>query len=312
MKINNFNNFINENIDDVTKLKGWVNIKVDEQVYIRMSKHVKSIDSLLKDRDDKYNLYEKVKILSDVNKYIDKQNVDIQTKLSLITILQYLNELRSNFNPSSSGFLLEGFLAALIHGEITNDYGSTDMTGRLNKADISKRYSDLDAPQFKTERVKYQIKLYKKGNNIKLDLRPERICDYYVICLKDIDNKIDINIIPYEELDKYKVISSKDVENIININTNKLYKGRGRVGNEYMMTLDVSDSKINDSIDKCGENIRSSIENIYLNLSELEYDIDSIITGFNKNNVKIDIELAKRNADMTINNIQNSIKNFNI
>ena len=101
MKINNFNNFINENIDDITKLKGWVNIKVDEQVYIRMSKHVKSIDSLLKDRDDKYNLYEKVKILSDVNKYIDKQNVDIQTKLSLITILQYLNELITGFNKNN-------------------------------------------------------------------------------------------------------------------------------------------------------------------------------------------------------------------
>lgn len=311
MKIIKFNSF-NESIDDVTKLKGWVNIKIDEQVYVRMGRHVKAMDTLLTNRDDKYNLYEKVNILSKVDEYVSKLDVDIQTKLSLITILQYLNELRSNFNPSSSGFLLEGFLAALIHGEITSDYGSTDMTGRLTKADITKRYSDLDAPQYKTDRVKYQIKLYKKGNNIKLDIRPERICDYYVICLKDVDNKIDINIIPYDELNKYKVISSKELDNIIIINTNKLYKGRGRQGNEYMTSLDVSDSKINQSIGACGENIRKSIEDIYLNLSELEFDIDSIMTGYNKNNVKIDIETAKRTADFTINNIQNSIKNFKI
>jgi hypothetical protein len=326
MKIIKFNSF-NESIDDVTKLKGWVNIKIDNQVFLRMNRHVRSMDNLLKNSDDKYNLFKKIDILSNVDNYISEKNVDIQTKLSIITILQYLNELRGNFNASSAGFLFEGFLAALIHGELSKDFSSYDMRGKkvirdVKNLDIDDKYIEVQAPIFKTEKLKYQIKLYKKGSNIEINIKPERRCDYYVICLKDTtdDNKenykIDIYIISYDELDNYKVISrNKDenqVEYKLKINTNKLYTHEKKRDDKIMRTLDVSDSKINQSIEDCGENIRESLESIYLNLSELEFDIDSIMTGFNKNNVRIDIETAKRNADSTINNIQNSIRNFKI
>lgn len=300
-----------EDIDNISNLKGWVNVKIDEQLFIRMNKYVEAIDVLLDDINDKYNLYKKIEIISNIDNYINKENVDIRTKLSIITILQYLNELKNNFNPSSSGFLLEGFLAGLIHGNIIRGYTHVDM--------ISKSYKELEAPQFETtgqtnKKVKYQIKLYKKGGLIKLDLSPNKICDFYVICLKDIQDKIDVHILSYDQsidanIDKYKVIHrEKKDDNIITINTNKLYS----IGNKYKIRLDVSQSKIEDSIYKCGENIKNSIEEIYYNLSELEYDIDSIITGFDKNSRKIDIDSAKENADKSVNNISKSINNINI
>ena len=89
-----------------------------------------------------------------IDKYINDNKVSVQSKISIITILQYLKEIRNHFNPSSSGFLLEGFLATLIHGEIIKGN---------RPADIKTSYNQLDAVRFKSTGgpgTTYQIKLY--------------------------------------------------------------------------------------------------------------------------------------------------------
>jgi len=156
---------------------GWVNVKVDEQLFIRMSRYVSSLDEILLNTGgsskDKYNLFKKIEILSNIENYIASNNskVSIQTKISVITLLQYLKEIKDFFNPSASGFLLEGFLATLIHGKLVKGY---------KPSDITTSYSDLDAVQFQThgykgiKKLDYQIKLYRKGSNIRTLLFHER------------------------------------------------------------------------------------------------------------------------------------------
>ena len=110
MDIMKFENF--KNVPD-----GWVNIKIDDQLFIRMDRYVNTLDDLV-GNENIYDLYKKIEVLSNIDKYINDNKVSVQSKISIITILQYLKEIKNYFNPSSSGFLLEGFLATLIHGKI--------------------------------------------------------------------------------------------------------------------------------------------------------------------------------------------------
>ena len=60
-------------------------------------------------------------------------------------------------------------------------------------------------------------------------------------------------------------------------------------------------------ISSCGDNIKESIAKVYTSLSELQYDVDSLVTGYDKNKRKITADLAKNNADLTIGRITTDI-----
>jgi hypothetical protein len=304
-----------EGVDDIDKLSGWVNVKIDEQLYIRMAKYVTALDTLMPRVKDRYDLYKKIEMLSNIDKHIQNNNVDIQTKISIITLLQYLNEIKEQFNPSASGFLLEGFLATLIHGVKIGDYGASD---------ISSSYSELDAVQFETEsgrgvkKLDYQIKLYKNKGNIKINWKKK--CDYYVICLKNDDKTIDVHILSINPLDKDSYIGNylvvprgmtdadyilalDDITDHVNLNTNKLYTKK----HKFLIKLDVASDTIERLITSCGDNIKQSIAKVYTSLSELHYDVDSLVTGYDKNKRKITVDLAKSNSDRTIEKITRDI-----
>jgi len=314
-------------IDDVNQLTGWVNVKVDEKLFIRMAKYVLALDTLCKKPTDRFNLFKKVEMLSSVDTYMNNPDVDIQTKISIITLLQYLNEIKTQFNPSSSGFLLEGFLAALIHGVKVSGYKPADVSTNV-------AYSELDAVRFEADttrgikKIDYQIKLYKKGGNIKINWK--EICDYYVICLKDGD-KIEIHILtPGNPEDTEKRVD--DVSWIGRYAQNKTeggfirYNKTDKDGNQslpyvllntnklrhhsFMRVLDVGDSKIESLIEKCGRSVKRSISSVYGHLSELHYNVDSLVSGYNKNKVKITSAVAKKETDETIKNITREVSNL--
>jgi hypothetical protein len=291
---------------------GWVNVKVDEQLFIRMSRYVSSLDEILLETGstgkDKYNLFKKIEILSNIENYISNSKTSIQTKISVITLLQYLKEIKDFFNPSASGFLLEGFLATLIHGKLVKGYKPTDITTS---------YSDLDAVQFQThgykgiKKLDYQIKLYKKGSNIKVNMSEP--CDFYVICLKDGD-KIEVHILNGKDINdehfiggKYAVVdritgtTNKMDGNtpIVIINTNKLRN------NNLVRKLNVGN--IDQLIKSCGDSVQDSIRRVYDSLSELHFDIDTLVTGVDKNRERIGIDAAKSKADNTIKQITKEI-----
>lgn len=280
-----------------------------------MAKYVTALDTLMPRVKDRYDLYKKIEMLSNVDKHIQNNNVDIQTKISIITLLQYLNEIKEQFNPSTSGFLLEGFLATLIHGVKIGDYGASD---------ISSSYSELDAVQFETEsgrgvkKLDYQIKLYKNKGNIKINWKNK--CDFYVICLKNEDKTIDVHILSINPLDRDSYIGNylvvprgmtdadyilalDDITDHVNLNTNKLYTKK----HKFLIKLDVASSTIERLISSCGDDIKRSIDKVYTSLSELHYDVDSLVTGYDKNKRKITVDLAKSNADLTIDRITTDI-----
>jgi hypothetical protein len=301
-----------ENFKNVPE--GWINIKIDDQLFIRMDRYVNTLDKIV-GNTNKYDLFKKIEVLSNIDNYIKDNKVSVQSKISIITILQYLKEIRNHFNPSSSGFLLEGFLATLIHGKIIKGN---------RPADIKTSYNELDAVRFEStdsgKVVKtYQIKLYMKGSNIKVNMSEP--CDYYVICLKD-GNDIDVHILDGRNSNHEQFIGGKlsaqyiqgkpkspkhtdsyirfeGTKPYMNINTKKLEK------NLLKMTLDIGN--IDSLIIKCGEEVMKSINDTYIKLSELHYNIDSLVTGIDKDKRIIRVDDAKSNADRTISELTQSI-----
>jgi hypothetical protein len=339
-----------ESVDDsINRLSGWVNVKVDEQLFIRVAKYVNALDTLLDSQRERYDLYKKLEILSKVDTKLNS-SIDIQTKIAVITLLQYINEIKGQFNPSSAGFLLEGFLAALIHGKKVSGNKAADITGRqtpneieplpeddyVDKNYLETSYKDLEAVNFETEsadnlnKITYQIKLYKKGNNIKIKMGKDRICNYYVICLKDGNSKnspIDVHILTpgnsnltYEQnkldnsfIGQYatkirgggnaymRETKTKNKIQYIELNTNLL------ASHTYKVTLKTDDNTINNLIFKCAESVKDSIENVYSHLSELHYDVDSLVSGYSKNKTRISSAEAKLKTDDTLKKISTEI-----
>jgi hypothetical protein len=313
MDIKKFENFKSD-------LVGWVNVKIDNQIYNRMSRYVSAIDQLLPKRD-KYNLAKKIDILSNVDSYLESKKVSLRDKISIISILQYLKEIRDErqFNPSSSGFLLEGFLAALVYGNVTNDYGIADITTSYNEL-IPLVYKADDPEDSSIRNLDFQIKLYKLGGDIKVNFTT--LCDYYVICLKKQDS-ISVHILDGKRskfgnkentyyIGKFaRKIRGTDQfmrgeeggKQYIIIDTNKLERE-----NKHKRELNVGD--LDSLIAKCGENIQRSIKYVYDHLSDLHYDIDAILIGRDKNRKPIDVDTAANMANMTIDRISREVDNL--
>jgi hypothetical protein len=158
-----------------------------------------------------------------------------------------------------------------------------------------------------------------KGSNIKVNMSEP--CDYYVICLKD-GNDIDVHILDGRNSDHEQFIGGKlsaqyiqgkpkspehtdsyirfeGTKPYMNINTKKLEN------NKLKMTLDIGN--IDSLIIKCGEEVMKSINDTYIKLSELHYNIDSLVTGIDKDKRIIRVDDAKSNADRTISELTQSI-----
>ena len=87
MDIIKFENF--KNVPD-----GWVNIKIDDQLFIRMDRYVNTLDKVV-GNTNKYDLFKKIEVLSNIDNYIKSSKISVQSKISIITILQYLKEIKN-------------------------------------------------------------------------------------------------------------------------------------------------------------------------------------------------------------------------
>jgi hypothetical protein len=307
MDIKKFENFKND-------LVGWVNVKIDNQIYIRMARYIPALDRLAR---NKYNLAKKIDVLSDVNKHLENKRISLRDKISIITILQYLKEIRDErqFNPSSAGFLLEGFIATLIHGRILGDHGPIDITTSYNELDPLVFIADDQESSVRN--VNYQIKLYKMGGDIKVNFSENNKCHYYVICLKG-QSSISVHILDgrMRRRDYYignfaRKIRGTDTflrgeeggKQYIIIDTNRLERT-----NSHKRELNVGD--LDALISKCGENIQGSIKAIYDYLSDLHYDIDAVLIGRDRDKKPIDVDTAASMANATINRISTEVDNL--
>jgi hypothetical protein len=304
MDIKKFENFVPA---------GWVNVKVDRQMAIRLGKYVRVLDDLL-EPSERNDLFKKIDMLSGIVSIVEDAGVDIQKKLSLVTVLQYLKEIKEHFSASSSGFLFESFLGSLLNADIPDDNGYADMI----------RY--FDAPHFRYRgqagrRLTYQIKLYKNDSTVKVKLGKDLTerCDYYVIALKDGDN-IKVSIFDGKNEDddsfiaKYGAVVKTGPEVGMRIRTEASGMKYVNLNTSTVLFRSFANAKtinlgnLDELIANCGEIIVSSLDKIYKHISDLHYHTESIITGKKKDKTIISIDDAKKKADLTIDRLRKDIE----
>ena len=298
--------------------KGWVNVKIDRQLEFRLKNYVDVLDDYLISTNkihpgQKHDLFSKIDALADIGNELTSDQVSIQTKLSIVTLLQYLRELKNNFNASTSGFLLECFLASLIGATVKGDFSKFDLTHKI--LDVGK--------------LKYQIKFYGKGNPSEIDW-PDDIrkrCDYYILAIKEGD-KISVSIFSGKNADDpsymanfakpigrgknrgTEVIRSKEIYKKVKnkpdeVRTDKwiiMDPGESIYTNfQFKRTIDLD--KIEKIISSCSQSIQDSIKILFDRISEMEYHAESIITGRNLNSV----ELSKKKTEEITSDIKNQL-----
>jgi len=311
-----------ENFKNVPE--GWVNVKIDRQLELRLKNYVDALDEYLISTNkmrssEKHDLFLKIDALADINNELISDRVSIQTKLSIVTLLQYLRELKNNFNASTSGFLLECFLASLIGATVKGDFSKFDLTHKV----------------LNVGKLKYQIKFYGEGNPAEIDW-PENIqerCDYYVIAIKDGD-KIVVSIFNGKNTNDSSYIENfakpigrsnaeRQMRSVIRVKMENLsdeqtqkgvipsiikrwivmdpkefkIQGNRRVipDFEYERVIDLD--HIDRIISSCSKSIQDSIKILFDRISEMEYHAESIITGKNLNNVE---SSKKKTEEITI------------
>jgi len=284
---------------------GWVNVKIDNELSIRVSRYVKNLDKLLPTRH-RANLYEKIKKLGTITSIVGDSKVSMQTKIGIITLLQYLREIKTQFNASSGGFLLESFLAGLI-------YGKLEETGR-GVADLINDDRSIVYDVDKYE-LKYQIKFYSTGSSIKVNMK--ETCDYYVIALKSGQN-VSVNILDGKNMNDpsyigYFATKIHGTDNFIRedskgqhliINSSKL--------SQHPFKVQLSLDNIDENIEKIGNDVKKCITDVYDAVSELNYDVDAVITGIDKFRRNMKIDKAYQRTEKDIQKLLDNLKLFTL
>lgn len=276
-----------------TESTGWVNIKVDMEMFKRVKRYSKSIGTNTKGYE---SFLSKLRILDDVSNTNREQGAianlktnRIQSELSVIIILQHINEIKDFFNPSQAGFLFESFLSGLIPNSVAID---------------DNKEADIIA-----EGDKYQLKLVSESTqNININ---NRILDYYIIGVKLI-NSIRIFCISKEAIEQHDLVTLSVPRS--NKAPQKYFKVKNleRCSDVDKFNLDLND--IEGKISRLGETIKENISDLYKEISEFEYNLETIVTGVDKNGRKVRTtqqrEVYYRNSQNNIEDIKIYLTNF--
>jgi hypothetical protein len=203
----------------------------------------------------------------------NKKRETIQKEMSVIILLHYINEIKDFFTPGSSGFLFESFLAGFIsNSKVVEDNGVADVTA---------------------DGISYQMKLYGYLSST-IPVTVNDGIDYYIVGIKH-PQKIDIYIIDRDTVPSVQISSGFSMSRI---------KSNGNVKNFTFELLNIEQR-----IASIAKGLKKSLDFLYAQLSEFQYNIETIITGVDQNG-----DLVSENDDFdgyksrAIYNIENMSK----
>jgi len=241
---------------------GWVNVKIDMEVI----KKIKRFSKNFSNKVGIEGLTDRLEVLSKDIKYRLRSTKTIQRELSAIMMLHHLNELKTHFDPSSAGFLFESYIAGLIPGSFVREDNSS--------IDLEDKRGDT-----------YQIKLVDSvsGMTIRKDESGEYL-NYYIIGFKYAD-KVRIFILDgrndkkpeYVENFKSKTFKRGGEINISNNFSDASFKRYN--SDNYDFIFDLPLVNIQDRIDSIAKGLKETLDVLYNNLSEFQYNIESILVG---------------------------------
>jgi hypothetical protein len=257
--------------------KGWINVKIDNNLKERIKKYVKQLDIGIPEYE-KYDLRTKLVRLLTI-----KDNNNLQDVITYMIILQYFKEIKDNFDGPAGGLLMEEILSCLVYGERILGNKKEDFIGRRkfytknlksvssDKEIIGDNGEILPLKPIEKENISYQVKFYTRGNFIKIDMN--KLCDITIVCIRDDRSKESkIHICFLNERD---IINNSTATGI---STAQLVRDLDKKN----VVLDFKE--INNTLNKIGDDIKKGITDIYDNLARLHDAIDDVMIG-DKNKV---------------------------
>ena len=278
---------------------GWVNSKNDMENF----KKVRRFSKNLSNNSGISGLRERLSYLQNV----DTLNIDIRKKLSILTLLRHLKETKDYFTPSSAGFLLESYIAGLIDGGYTpekNEKGGPDVIDSNGNTYQIKFYdysSDLIGIGNLKEKI-LNTKKYKRSD-FSSDL---------IVCLKK-SNQIEIFMLKTTRTKimrenhilngfLHKPKEKKTPQTFISVSNLKKLRG-----SKYHFIIDLS--SIDNRIKEVNSDVQNDINSIWNNISELQYNIETITTGVDKNHNNVEnYEEFYINSESNLDDIRNKIE----
>lgn len=267
--------------EDTSQFSGWVNVKIDNEVVNRVKRLMIGLG--FREHGDLTN---KIKFLAEPTKVRIREGETVgqvlNRKISAIMLLQYLKEIRNLFDPSPAGFLFESFMAGLLGGE--------KIPGNL-PVDV------------KTSTEKYQIKLL--SGTIDKVPRPSLVGEQptkYVLGLK----KGDFIEIYEADYDRFKselyVEYDENGEEVIDkfLKIRKFKDIATRIG-----ILDLSN--IDDTLGELEMELKDSTSSLWDVVSDLQFNIEAMLTGINKVGGKTTTLKAANAAQANTKDLDNKI-----
>jgi hypothetical protein len=271
---------------------GWVNFKVDMEILKRVKRYSSGLGMGKKGHD---SFIGKLEDLNSIN-YIKNQKrtiQNIQREMSIIMLLHYIEEIKDFFTPSAAGFLFESFIGGLLpNAKVVSDNTAADIVSEGKEYQI-KTLDAHNLPSFE-----FVMKSTPEGNSF---------LDHYVICFK-YPGRIEIYIIDGDE-------NSKNYcGNFITSGNKSSYT---KVKSSYLSPYVVDLLDIDNNIDKISNGLKSVLNVLYSQLSDFQYNVETIVSGVNKEGKLIDNEefdrysdLAKSNASSMRNELENLISHY--
>jgi len=256
---------------------GWVNVKIDMEVLKRVKRYASPLGSELTGINSFIEKMTELERLSGGLRGGGRKRETIQKELSALILLHYINEIKDFFTPGSSGFLFESFIAGLIpNAKVKEDNSSADVVADGKKYQI-KFYSSI------TSRIPYKKNKVPKPNQQvenSTTSKPKPIkCDYYIISLK-YSTKIEMYVLTNDSRrnDYYgNFISATEKSESFKV-PEIIKAGETRNITKFSLNL----INIESRIDTISKGLKSSLDSLFKELSQFQYNVETIISGVNE------------------------------
>jgi hypothetical protein len=228
---------------------GWVNVKIDMEVLKRVKRYSSSLGHNRPGFDSFISKLADLQRMSAGVQFRHRKRETIQKEMSAIILLHYINEIKDFFTPGSSGFLFESFIAGLIpNSKVIEDNTEADVLA---------------------DGESYQIKLY---NNLASSIPVSSLeVDHYIIGIKHAD-KIVLYLLSGDE-NRENYYGNFLIQAGISVS---------QIKRSTCLTFTIDLMDIESKIQSIALGLKESLDSLYGELSQFQYNVETIISGVNQ------------------------------
>lgn len=261
---------LKEEVDVKDQYAGWVNVNINQE---DLSNRIKRFSASFGIAGHG-RIADKLAIIGNPSDDIQK----LQQSMAAIIILEYIKEMRANFNTSSAGFIFEEIIAGLLPGKTiggSNDgFGPVDILG--------------------DDGYTYQTKLYRPQIGNKYVYAKIKDVDFLIYGIKVSDSELSLYQLDYDTYATHAAQKS-------GINQSKVKQYGEHIGS-------IDTSNIDGKISNLLQDSYNSFKLLFRTVSDLEANLEAMLTGVTEGSENVSIKQGAASAENDIKNLKALLK----